>query len=92
VNVTQEESSDSLKSHELKLLNKFLIESKSIKVDLVPGSNTNLADRNFTWAIASYENGQMTFDFTFDNPQYISSDEDNVDVFIVQFFNTSLYM
>ena len=59
-------------------------------MNLIPGSNQNIEERQFKWKITVFNNYKMTVDIFFDDPDYISTDESNPDVLMVTFYNTHI--
>lgn len=59
-------------SSDLAQIESLLKLSKSIEVELVPGSDNYLDMKGFTWQLASYKETSISLKFTFEHPEYIS--------------------
>ena len=65
--------------------------SNSFEVDLVPGTSQDLDKKSFSWTVKELSGTSIDFDFTFENPEYISMG-DRADYMNVKFHNTDVYM
>ena len=61
-------------------------------MDLIPGTNHNINKKSYKWKIHEYSEWKMSVDLYFDNPEQVSTDEENPDVLKVTFKNTELYL
>lgn len=66
--------------------------TNSVEMSLVPGSNMDLDKREFSWSIVHLEGKEMVIELDFDNPEYISSGDDNTDVLVISFYNTEYFL
>jgi hypothetical protein len=65
--------------------------TKSFEVDLVPGTQQDLDKKAFNWTVSEMSGSQISFDFSFENPEYISMG-DRADYMNVKFHNTDVYL
>ena len=65
--------------------------SNSFEVDLIPGTQQDLDKKDFKWTVSELNGDKIAFDFTFENPEYISMG-DRADFMNVKFYNTDVYL
>jgi hypothetical protein len=65
--------------------------SNSFEVNLVPGTAQDLDKKAFNWTVSELSGDKVAFDFTFENPEYISMG-DRADYMNVVFRNTDVYL
>ena len=77
---------------EVAKIDQMLKLTNSVKVEIIPGSNENLANMNFTWQVVEIQGDNLIIDTFFENTDYISADEENPDVVVFTFQNTEKFL
>ena len=68
----------------------MLKESESIKFELIVGEPLYLDKKSFKWSISEYTSDRISFKFTFEHPEYISSG--TTDSMMLTIANTDVWM
>ena len=64
--------------------------TNSLRAELIP-SATDMQMKSFNWTVSFIDKYNLVFNFTFENPHYISMDE-NPDTMRITFLNTPYYL
>ena len=79
-------------AYHLKFINNISDKNNTTRVlRLIPGTTQDLDKKSFSWTVKELSGTSFDFDFTFDNPEYISMG-DRADYMNVKFHNTDVYM
>mmetsp|Transcript_21748 Transcript_21748/g.29164 ORF Transcript_21748/g.29164 Transcript_21748/m.29164 type:complete len:103 (-) Transcript_21748:1866-2174(-) len=58
----------------LELLEAFLKQSGSVQMLFIPATDSYLDKKGYSWRLRRADGGGLEFDFTFEHPDYISTD------------------
>ena len=63
-----------------------------MSLSLLPASNKYIDKVGFQWQIVDIVDEQLTIDIFFENTDYVSVDQDFLDIMSIKFHNTDQYM